>query len=54
MLRVLLLLLTPLVLTACVEENRYPVTNEECTADDPVLELDASDCAALPAAGGGF
>jgi len=33
-----------LLLAACAEEGRYPVSGEECGPDDPVLSLDASDC----------
>lgn len=33
-----------LLLLGCVESGQYPVSGEECTASDPVLDLDATDC----------
>lgn len=35
-----------LLLAACTEPGTYPVSGEECGPEDPVLELDASDCPA--------
>ena len=35
-------------LAACAEPGHYPVSDEECGPNDPVLTLDASDCAPLP------
>ena len=46
-------LLAIFTLTACAEEGKYPVSGEDCRADDAVQTLDASDCAALPAGGSG-
>ncbi|PTX56044.1 hypothetical protein C8N43_0694 [Litoreibacter ponti] len=31
-------------LSACVTEDRYPVSGEECGPNDPVKDLDAADC----------
>ena len=41
-----------LLLAACTEPGRYPVSGEECGPDDPVKSLDASDCLVAPAAAG--
>lgn len=49
--RTLLIALTIVGLGACAEEGKYPISGEECHADDPVLELDASDCMVLPGSG---
>lgn len=35
--------LASLLLAAC-EEDKYPVSGEECGPDDPVKGLDAGDC----------
>ena len=35
-------------LAACAEPGHYPVSDEECGPNDPVLTLDASDCAPIP------
>ncbi|WP_294622277.1 hypothetical protein [uncultured Roseovarius sp.] len=32
-----------LLLTACADEEHYPLSGEECNPDDPVRGLDASD-----------
>ena len=40
----LLVTLTALLLSACAEPGRYPVSGAECDPDDPVQGLDASDC----------
>ncbi|HKK86223.1 MAG TPA: hypothetical protein VJ942_11960 [Roseovarius sp.] len=32
-----------LLLTACADEEHYPVSGEECNPDDPVRDMDASD-----------
>ncbi|NNE89683.1 MAG: hypothetical protein HKN27_16570 [Silicimonas sp.] len=37
-------------LQACVEEGTYPLTGEECSEDDPVLDMDAADCT-IPGSG---
>lgn len=34
-----------LLIASCAEEGRYPLTGEECGPNDPVLTLDANDCA---------
>lgn len=41
------MLLLALLLAACADETHYPVSGEECTAEDPVKDVDASvvDCA---------
>lgn len=31
-------------------DDHYPVSGEECKADDPVLDMDASDLNCLPPA----
>ena len=31
-------------------EDQYPISGEECTAEDPVKDLDASDLNCIPAA----
>ena len=38
-------LLAVFSLQACTEEGTYPLSGEECEEGDPVLELDAGDCA---------
>ncbi len=48
------LLSAPLVLAGCEDDGKYPVSGEDCSAEDPVLTLDASDCMPVPASGGGF
>ena len=42
----LLLLLSLMFAAGCVNDGRYPVSGEECSADDPVSTVDASmaDC----------
>ncbi len=49
----LIALLAALGLSACVaaEEDTYPLTGEECTAEDPVQDFGATDC--VPVAGTG-
>ncbi len=37
------------ILSGCTQEGKYPLSGEECKEDDPVLSLDAGDCAAAPA-----
>lgn len=46
---ILAFLFLPLLLAACTEPGTYPISGEECGPDDPVLELDASDCPSLAA-----
>lgn len=41
-----------MMLTACDDTTRYPVTAEQCGPDDPVLRLDAADCNVAPAGTG--
>ena len=43
-------LIAILFVISCAEEGRYPVSGEECGPDDPVLTLDAADCA-IPSVG---
>ncbi|WP_175498571.1 hypothetical protein [Sulfitobacter marinus] len=31
----------------CTDLDHYPISGQECSADDPVLDLDANDCAPL-------
>lgn len=33
-----------LQIAGCVREGTYPITGQECSPDDPVQRLDASDC----------
>lgn len=33
-----------LFLASCAAEGRYPISGEKCEPDDPVLDLDATDC----------
>ena len=54
MTRFFILLLSATILVACTEEGKYPLSGEECTAQDPVQEMTTADCAALPAASGSF
>ena len=42
-------LLAALTLSACTEDETYPVSGEECGPNDPVKDLDAADC--LPPVG---
>lgn len=39
----LIALVTFGALAACTDDGTYPITGEECTADDAVLEMSA-DC----------
>ncbi|SLN66305.1 hypothetical protein PEL8287_03659 [Roseovarius litorisediminis] len=45
-LKLLLTLSAIAFLGACADEKHYPISGEECSADDPVQDLDASiaDC----------
>jgi len=43
-----------LLLAACTEPGRYPLTGAACDPGDPVLTLDAGDCAAAPTGTGTF
>ena len=38
------LLASSALLVACADTEAYPLSGEECTASDPVLDLDAADC----------
>lgn len=38
-------LLALLFIASCAEEGRYPLSGDECGPTDPVLALDAADCA---------
>lgn len=33
-----------LALLGCTEPGQYPISHQECSATDPVHELDANDC----------
>ncbi|PRY81513.1 hypothetical protein [Marivita geojedonensis] len=37
-------------ITGCTETGTYPVSEEECGPNDPVLDMDASDCSVIPGA----
>ena len=50
--RALAALAAALLLTACSEPGRYPVTGEQCGPDDAVQTLDASDCLVATTAAG--
>ena len=39
-----LALVSALVLLGCAAPETYPLSDQECGPDDPVKELDASDC----------
>ena len=39
-----LILAATLALAACTAPDTYPITGEACGPEDPVKELDASDC----------
>jgi hypothetical protein len=41
---IIALLCSPLVLSGCEDDGKYPVSGEECGPNDPVKTLDASDC----------
>ncbi|MHA7826430.1 MAG: hypothetical protein ACX93P_02585 [Roseovarius sp.] len=38
------------LLSACADEDHYPVTGEECTPGDPVQDLDTSAVTCVPQA----
>ncbi len=48
-LRLLMIGIATLFLTACAQDGTYPVSGEECTAEDPVKEVDAADFDCIPA-----
>lgn len=48
MTRYLILLTATLILAACTEEGKYPISGEECHAGDPVADITPPDCATLP------
>jgi hypothetical protein len=39
---------TLLVMGACENGEKYPISGEDCGPDDPVQSLDAADCVAIP------
>ena len=41
-----------MTLAACEDTTRYPVSEEQCGPNDPVLGLSAADCNVAPAGGG--
>lgn len=43
-----------LSLAACEDDNKYPISGEDCGPDDPVQTLDASDCASAAPIASGF
>ncbi|MGX0877710.1 hypothetical protein ACSSV4_002403 [Roseovarius sp. MBR-154] len=48
--RLALVLFATLMLSACEDPNRYPVSGEECGPDDPVKTIDGSISSCVPAA----
>ncbi len=48
---VLPLVVATALLSACADEDHYPVTGEECGPGDAVQELDASMAECVPASG---
>jgi hypothetical protein len=46
--KILCLLCALLVMGACENEGKYPITGEDCGPEDPVQSLDAADCVATP------
>ena len=53
MLRICTMILAFVAVTACTEDETYPISGETCSEDDPVLTLDAADCSLPPATGVG-
>jgi hypothetical protein len=49
--KMVLTLTAALFLAACANEDRYPVSGEECTAEDPVKDIDSSMVDCVPASG---
>jgi hypothetical protein len=45
---VLLTLLAAGALSACAKEDEYPISGEECTAEDPVLGVEAEMTGCVP------
>lgn len=52
-LRILAVLLASLTLIGCTEEGTYPISGEECSAEDAVQDLSATDCTVPGATAGG-
>ncbi|RKT30376.1 hypothetical protein BXY70_2365 [Roseovarius halotolerans] len=46
----LTLIAAAFLLTACADEDHYPVTGEECAPGDPVQDLDTSAVTCVPQA----
>ncbi|MFD1158105.1 hypothetical protein [Roseovarius aestuarii] len=43
-----IILVAAFALAACENPQRYPVSGEECGAEDPVLDVDASMADCMP------
>ncbi|SEP27050.1 hypothetical protein SAMN04490248_1633 [Salinihabitans flavidus] len=46
--RMALVLFATLFLSACEDPNRYPVSGEECSPDDPVKTIDGTITSCVP------
>ncbi len=44
------LLAAILAIAGCSDTSRDPISGEECSPNNPVIDMDASDCSATPAA----
>lgn len=42
--KILVAFATATLLVGCTPPDRYPISGEECSADDPVHDIDANDC----------
>ncbi len=49
--KIALLFVLIAVLAGCEQQETYPISGEECSADDPVQTLDTAPCP--PSTGGG-
>jgi hypothetical protein len=47
--KILCLMCALLVMAACENEGKYPISGEDCGPEDTVQSLDAADCVATPA-----
>lgn len=47
--RLALVLFATLILSACEDPSRYPVSGEECGPDDPVKTIDGTMTSCVPA-----
>jgi len=46
--RMALIVFATLFLSACEDPNRYPVSGEKCSADDPVKTTDGTVTSCVP------